>query len=244
MLENAPSFADLFPQIKAFVGEAVPVAHNACVERSCFEKCCRHYRLCPPAWIDFFEDTYCMTGRKLVDACKEAGIETERHHDPLQDAMMCALLHMALLGTNPVMPTPTENARRRRTWSHAEKCHKEDLSPLPDDEVECKDTPFFRAHVVYTGEFFAFPDRREIGSLLKRLGAIVETNITQRTDCLICGFNPGPKKVEIAKERSIAMMDEQDFLSVVGQINPSSPTAVTITITEPDGTTKSDREVR
>ena len=223
MLKNAPSFADLFWQINAFVGNAIPVAHNACVERACLEKCCRYYKLAEPDWIDRFEDTYQMTGMKLVSACKEAGIETNRHHDPLQDAMMCAQLHMTLIGTKRVVPIPSENSRIHRTWSHETKCNHEDLIPLPESEVECKDNPFFRAHVVYTGEFFAFPDRREIGSLLKRLGAKVESNKTQKTECLLCGFNPGPKKVEIARERGIVLIEESDFMMVVEKLGLIKP---------------------
>lgn len=215
MLESAPSFEDLFPLITVFVGDAIPVAHNASVERCCFEKCCRFYQLQKPVWVDYFEDTFKMTGLKLVDACKDVGIDTDRHHDPLQDAMMCALLHMSLIGTKPAVPVPTERKRKRSSYP---KIKQEDRNPIPDDEVKCKDTPFFHSAVVYTGEFLFYPDRRELGSLLRSLGAKVETNITKKTKYLICGANPGPKKVEIARERSIVMIEEQDFYLFIGKL--------------------------
>lgn len=218
MLENAPSFADLFPQINAFVGDAIPVAHNACVEHSCLEKCCCYYRLAKPDWINYFEDTCLMTGMKLVDACKNEGIDADRHHDPLRDAMMCAQLHMKLMGKIPIIPTPSENARHRQKWSNKPKVNPEDLIPLPEDKIEYKDTPFFHSGVVYTGEFLLFPDRRELGALLRRLGAIVGTSITKNTKFLICGANPGPKKVEIARERNIVMIEERDFYLTIEQL--------------------------
>lgn len=215
MLAEAPSFDAVFPQIVDFVGNAIPVAHNASMERTCFEKCCLLYHLEKPVWTECFEDTYQLSGMKLVDACKEAGIETDRHHDPLQDAMMCARLHMHLFGLSPLVPEPSENARERRKWSHKPKCFPEDLVPLPENEVENKDTIFFRAHVVYTGEFSDFPDRRELGSVLRRLGAKVELKLTQKTKYLLCGNNPGPRKLQQALEKGIPLIKEPDFYQIL-----------------------------
>ena len=56
------------------------------------------------------------------------------------------------------------------------------------------DNPFYNKKVVITGLFSI--DRRELANKLKRMGADIDTSIGKKTDFVMIGKDPGPKKIE------------------------------------------------
>jgi len=74
------------------------------------------------------------------------------------------------------------------------------LDPLDSEKVENKDTPFFQKKIVITGQFYAFPERNELGSLLRKYGADMNTAISRKTDIVVIGYQAGPKKKEQIKD--------------------------------------------
>ena len=226
MVENAPTFEQLLPCLEGIAGGFQLVAHNASFERDCLEQSLlaagraettlRIYDI-----IDTME--YCGR-RKLVDVCAELGIDSDgMHHDPLCDATMCARVFLASQGT--LERKPQQHERRGHFGPKEKKFDHDDLIPLPPDEVEHKDTPFFGVKVVYSGNFRRFRDRTKIAYMLRQLGADVDTSVTKRTAILVVGSDPGPKKVDTAEKYGIRIMPEDEFygiLDAVGFVAPPS----------------------
>ena len=219
MLSDAPTFPEVFPTIDLLMRDATPLAHNATVERCCIDKCCRYFGMDVPIWLDEFVDTYRLTGKKLVQCCSDYGIPVDHHHDPLQDAWMCAQVFLSLSG-QPLKNLETHERKNGRCFRfpNKPKYNPDDLVPLPSDSIVCKNTPFFNKHVLYTGTFERFPNRCDIGHQLKLLGAIVDREWAARTEILLSGQNPGPRKMGKASMKGIPIITEQDFYSILDTI--------------------------
>ena len=215
MLAAAPSFAEVLPLVEAVAGGVQLVAHNAAFDASAIEAAQEAAGLSSTLLIHEIDDTVPEgTRRGLEDCCAEAGIEIGTHHDALCDALACARLYLRQFGAVEVAPAPGA-PRRRGKWNKEKKAEHEDLVPLDPSAVERKDTPFFQAKVVYSGNFSRFPDRTEIARVLRSLGADVDTNVTRRTAILVIGDEPGPAKLEKALDCGTRIMPEAEFYSIL-----------------------------
>jgi DNA ligase (NAD+) len=65
--------------------------------------------------------------------------------------------------------------------------------------------------LVFTGKF-EYLSRTEIKNKSEKIGALISNQISSKTDILVVGLNPG-SKVSKAKELSILIINEKDFLS-------------------------------
>lgn len=91
---------------------------------------------------------------------------------------------------------------------------------LADEEIENKDTPFYRAKVVITGVFISFPSRNDLALELQSLGAKVNTSISRRTNIVVVGDDAGPAKLDkIAALQDegydIRIMYEDELISII-----------------------------
>lgn len=96
--------------------------------------------------------------------------------------------------------------------------------PLNPDEVENKNTTFFKKKVVFTGNLVNFPNREEIASLLRKYGADVNGSISGKTDIVIKGDGAGPSKMKKiqdlqAKDSPIRVIEEPEFLKILKEEN-------------------------
>ena len=92
--------------------------------------------------------------------------------------------------------------------------------PLPDSEIENKETPFYRKKVVFTGNLKAYPYREEIASIIKQYGADINSSISSKTDIVIVGSGAGPSKMKKIEElqskgSSIRVIYESEFLEII-----------------------------
>ena len=99
---SAPTFAQLWPRLRDFIGTDLLVAHNASFDRSVFRACLAHYGLDADA-----PDFACTVVRsrsvwprlrdhKLNTVCAHLGIELN-HHEALSDATACAQIYLEAL---------------------------------------------------------------------------------------------------------------------------------------------------
>ena len=97
---NAPTFAELWPTLRAWiVGAAFVAAHNAPFDRSVLHACCARYRLRPPptrfvCTVQLARAQWGIRPTKLPDVCRRLGIPL-RHHDAGADAVACARIVLA-----------------------------------------------------------------------------------------------------------------------------------------------------
>ena len=99
-VRGAPTFAELWPTLRAWLSGAVFVAaHNAPFDRSVLHACCARYRLRPPPMkfactVQIARAQWGIRPTKLPDVCRRLDIPL-RHHDPGADAVACARIVLA-----------------------------------------------------------------------------------------------------------------------------------------------------
>lgn len=193
----APTFADLYPPIMAMIGDLPIACHNKGSDITILEACMQHNNL---RGINTSNHicTFELTGLSLPDACAKYGIEMGCHHNALDDARACAKILTALQGK---IHADTFKFDKRDIKSFmGRKVSKELLTQLSDSEIANQDTIFFHSTVVITGTFDAYPDRNQLASNLRSLGADINTSISKNTKIVVLGKGAGPSKVKKIEE--------------------------------------------
>lgn len=221
MVEDAPTFDQLWPQIQSMIEDFPLVAHNAEFDKSVFSNLLNYYDLANPLLFEF-QCTYKLTGLQLELACQAYHIDTESHHNALNDAIMCAKVYLEVSEKEPekfffldFCGAPIKKSKR--------SFEKSTLDPLDESEVENKTTPFFNAKVVITGVFLNYPDRNGLGQILKKLGADINTSISKKTNIVVVGADAGPsklKKIEDlnAKGADIRIIREKELKEILDSV--------------------------
>lgn len=214
MCADAPTFAELLPFMEKFTEGYPLVAHYHNTEMNVLKKACKYYgKEDSPLSSPEFVDTYSITGKKLQDSCKEAGIELKEHHNALEDARACAELYMKLEGSEMVRPkavTITGHAKRNPDL----------YIPLPDEELIRTDTPFYHKHIITSGQFKAFPDKRDdLLKILQSLGAINLKSVVKATQWAILGEGAGGSKIrKLAGMENIRYIYEEELMDMLKSI--------------------------
>ena len=217
MVENAPTFEELWPSIKHYFENQIIVAHNATFDMDVLDATSDWYNIDFP--VENVIDTMSITHCGLAESCAKGNIPLPDHHDALCDATACAMIILSCWGINNFryekkkdMPIGIERSNK--------KIDKETLRPLCDGEIENKETPFFHKKVVLTGTLTAFPKREIIAETLKHYGADINTSISKQTDIVIVGAGAGPSKMMKIQDLNtsgcqIRVIEEREFLEII-----------------------------
>ena len=81
-----------------------------------------------------------------------------------------------------------------------------DLLSMQDDSHY-----LYGKRIVFTGKF-EFLSRTEIKNKSEKVGALISSQISNKTDILVVGLNPGAKYTK-AKQLLISIINEDSFLS-------------------------------
>ena len=187
---HCDTFDIVWDKIKDYFHTDIIVAHNASFDRDVLYFNLGYYGLSGDG-IGYFVCTYDIYGLGLEDLCYEFGIDAGNHHDALFDAECCAIFFLNYL--NDVSPKRYKERREIcASGGYHEQLHgdvlKKDLSNANPDN------PFYNKKVVITGVFSV--DRNEVADRLKRMGADINTSISKKTNFVVIGEDPGPKKME------------------------------------------------
>lgn len=219
MVENAPTFQDLWPTIEHYISGQVLAAHNTSFDLDVLKKVSAHYGITIP--ITGVVDTFSLTHLSLDETCKVLHVDLGKHHDALCDATACAEIILVLSGVE--LPRPTESIPHF-VKPKEKTLKKETKQPLSPEEVENKETPFFMKRVVLTGNLETFPARETIAKMLKAYGADINTSISKRTDIVIVGKGAGPSKMQKIEElqaqgHNLRVIEEPELLSIMKEFN-------------------------
>lgn len=188
--ENCETFDKLWEKISSYFIASTIVAHNAQFDEDVLYRNLAYYGILPLG-INSFQCTCNLFGRmSLRDLCECFDMDISGHHDALFDAECCANFYLKYLnGEKPDSPI-----KRKKTLSEkkAEKLSGDIL--VKDLSNADPNNPFYDRKVVITGEFDI--NRKELGKILKSMGADIDTGITKRTNYVLIGDYPGPKKIE------------------------------------------------
>ena len=95
MVAVAPRFGELFPEIGAFIGADLLVAHNAAFDMGVIRSALEVSGLPGPAYdytcsVVHSRRTYSLVSHSLPFAAEAAGVPLQNHHDAVEDARACA----------------------------------------------------------------------------------------------------------------------------------------------------------
>lgn len=192
--EKAPSFDKIFPLVKDFIGSLKIVSHNESTDINALKAMMDYYGL-HGIDTDNVECTYRLSGKSLVDCCKDYGIKLGTHHNALHDAEACARIYLQLIG-KPLVDQAIGSPKEILSNKAAKLVDKQFKQQLDECDVSNKDTVFFGSTVVITGTFEDYPERNNLAAKLQALGAKVSSSISKKTDIVVVGDGAGPKKLE------------------------------------------------
>ncbi|KPN22242.1 MULTISPECIES: exonuclease domain-containing protein [Arthrobacter] len=92
---DKPRFGELFPEIGAFIGDDLLVAHNAAFDLGVIRSALEVSGLAGPAYdyactVVLSRRTYSLPSHSLPFVAEAAGVPLEHHHDATADARACA----------------------------------------------------------------------------------------------------------------------------------------------------------
>lgn len=208
MTEEAFEFPGVWDQIKHHFDDAVVVAHNAVFDLNVLMKTIDRYELERPKIADVI-DTYHLTGLKLQVACNAMGIDSGLAHDAGCDSRACAQLlqlymtddEQRLLELNFLMEEALDNTSNRG-GSRQKHYGRDGVNESAESSYHKKITKdqssiFFDKRVCVTG-VYSMISRDDIKESLRRIGAKVTAMVSTKTDFLVMGNEPGPKKMMTA----------------------------------------------
>jgi DNA polymerase III subunit epsilon len=196
---KAPTIAEDWANIQAFVGDLSLVAHNASFDKSVLDNSLIANGLAPSNYV--FDCTMqhakrLFIGRdsyKLNDFCQEYGIPL-KHHDAGSDAEGCARLWLELLK----IETPQKKIAIQQVPSVSE--------PISDKLKGLT--------LVFTGEFDGYT-REEIEDMAKTHGAFVRQTVSSKTDHVIQGNIYHSGKLTKAEELGVPIITLKNFIKLI-----------------------------
>jgi len=81
-------------------------------------------------------------------------------------------------------------------------------------ETKKSDTPISGKKIVFSGKM-EHGTREEIQINARKLGAIVQTSISGKTDYLVCGENVGSAKINKSKKLGVEIMTENEYMQII-----------------------------
>jgi DNA polymerase III subunit epsilon len=193
---NAPTFPEVVDKIHSYLKDNKVVCYSQ-FDENVYNSCVDYYNLDEYYYVRNFTDVcYLDGGRSLDKACAAYGIEF-KHHDALSDAYACARVYLIRMKNvindyentyEPVFYKPEGYSK------FTGELLVKDLMNVYD-----KNNAFFDKKVVISGIFKNWPNRNDLGVILKKLGADVDTSIGKNTNYLITGENAGPSKINKMK---------------------------------------------
>lgn len=105
MVSDAPRFGDLFPEIGAFIGDDLLVAHNAAFDLGVIRSALEVSDLAGPAYdyactVILSRRNYSLVSYSLPFVAEAAGVPLLNHHDAVEDARACAGIMIDIAARN------------------------------------------------------------------------------------------------------------------------------------------------
>ena len=202
MTEDAPSFPEVWQQIKSYFDNAIVVAHNADFDINVLRATLDYYAI-PAPQIAGYICTCDLNNRENLElACARYKITLTKHHDGEDDAINCAKLYLAYVNGEcqvaeeslpDYIKTPFPNSFNYE--GHASLSGDMLVKDLANADPA---NPFYDRKVVITGLFDI--DRDELAMRLKEMGADLDKSVGAKTNYLIVGREAGPSKMQKAHD--------------------------------------------
>lgn len=225
MVQNAPTFPEIFNDLCQRIGDLVVVSHTP-FDRTAIHRAIKKYDLGAPliTWLDSarivrraWPDRYGRSGYGLKPVAQDLGIDFE-HHDALEDARAASEIVLKACAKTGLSINEWLNRVEKPIY------RKSSAPSVPDHEVNVEG-PLFGETVVFTGTLSIV--RKDAQILAAKSGCLVRSSVTNQTTMLVlgiqdrdklAGYNKSSKhrKAEslISKGQPIQILTEKDFLNI------------------------------
>lgn len=187
------------------------------IQATCTWKLAKHYMI---GLIDSFT-------RESI--CEYYSLPMVCNHNALSDALDCLHIFISLLKNyklnwmcatfTSIYTQPIEYERKVSSSNYdvkfAGKRRLSSAEVAATSVNEILDKDFAGKRVVITGDFKLYPDRTDVQLEIIRRGGSAPSSVSKLTDMLICGSNPGEKKIEKAKQLNVRIVDEETFYKML-----------------------------
>ena len=223
--ENSSEFDEIWEFLSPYLQNKIIVAHNISFDLDVLAKILTYYHLPDFEYLDAIctKDIFC--GRSLEDVCEALGIPLEKHHDAFCDAWACSEIYIRYLnGVDPHTLNYPERKPSKKISFHEKQEIKSDTKIQDLSIVENRNTIFYDKKIVLSGVFAKYPDKNDLGVLLKKYGADINTSISSKTQIFITGgYGVGPIKMQkvldlIEKGINIQIIEEQQLYKILSSI--------------------------
>lgn len=234
---NERNFAEVYPEIRSFIGTDPLVAHFAQFDINCLQTSITTHQL-PQMDNNYF--CSCVMAKKLLNLKSNSlvnvldyyGLEIDNHHNALDDAVACGQVASKLL-----RPYDYEIAgfleehqyQLGQLFSHRfgplkRTPAKKAATLKPRTVAFDPNHPFYQKHVCFTGRLSRLK-RQEAAQLVLDAGGYFDTQLAYETTYLVVsdrdwekiGTAAESRKIEQVRElqgmgRNITILSENDFL--------------------------------
>lgn len=197
MLQAAPTFSEIYDQMKEFANGAILVCHNKGADLNYLYHNEKAYNL--SGLYAKFIDTNDICKLGLVEAYQTIfGVQMENHHSALEDAKHMAEILLALEEQSDITKFIKSNyiPEKEKTKSDNAKYATISSEDLVKEDNLLLDYDFTDKICVISGG--SDKDKEQLKSELKKIGAKVTSSISGKTDVFIVGEDVGPRKMQDA----------------------------------------------
>jgi len=231
-VKDAPTWAEVFPQVASRLQEMIVVSHTP-FDRVALERACFRWNLsgCECRWLDSARvariawPEFSVRGYGLSNLAPHFGIEY-RAHDALEDARCAGLLLLRAVQESGLSAEQWLERARHPIHSSGQTCHGENIFP---PHVKRGGNPagrLFGEVVAFTGALSI--SREDAAEIAAAAGCQVDDSVTKHTTMLVVGDqdlhrlaghdkSTKHRKAEdlISKGHRIRILGESDFKRVV-----------------------------
>ncbi|MGL4944541.1 MAG: exonuclease domain-containing protein [Thermoguttaceae bacterium] len=216
MVQDAPTFAELWGNIKDFFHGSHVVAHKLSFDRSVLMACLQEYNLEEPAvlgWWDTLETSrkyLSLPDHKLPTVAAHLGIPLQQHHEALEDALACAKIAIALMneyGDLADLARSVSDGKTRAKSATKRQRVKTDIS------IAEPDNRFSGMTFVFTGAL-ATMTRSQAELFVKEYGGKASSSVSSKTSFVVAGDAAGSKLTK-ACELGVTVISEAEFKQMI-----------------------------
>ncbi len=201
--KDSPTFDLVWESIKDYFQNQTIIYHNANTDKNILNKSLSYYFLEIPDYI-YYDTLEEISHTKLEILADAFDVKFNNHHDALCDARATAEIWIKFKNNYPYNLEKANlsyiaSESSKQSFNKKFENKKIDSDLFKKDLTNCdENNPFYDRKVVITGDLKI--NRKELASILKCMGADIDSAISKKTNFVIIGENPGESKIKTLKK--------------------------------------------
>lgn len=222
-------------EFSKYFNDNLLVFHNASMDLSILKNLFEHYS------ISNFDIEYIDTmqiaeksgnPKKLTELANKFGIKIENHHDPVEDAKVCAMIYNELIDVYPnykdliktlntLKPSIGENPFLRQATEEIQTENKDYVKQYTISKTELENLEIQNNNFVVTGKYIF--GRENVENFITQNGGILKPSITPKINFVVIGLDYGWAKIQkihdlnSTKNTQIKLLTEEEFKQLINK---------------------------